>query len=100
MRRSLSIILVLALSAFAVAQLSVPEQVTAGTGITIKTNDEVLVFGPGVALKKKTSNGEVSFSGEEIAYVGKYTAVSNGETKQFKVVAGPAKKVSFIARPS
>jgi hypothetical protein len=100
MHRSLSIIAILALSGFAAAQLSVPQQVTAGEGLTIKSNDEVLVFGPGAALKKKSANGEVNLSGEELAFVGKYTVVSNGETKQFTVVAGPAKTVSFIARPS
>lgn len=100
MRRSIFILLIFALSAFAAAELSVPAQVTAGDGVTIKASDEVLVFGPGAALKKKPSNGEVNLSGEEIPFVGKYTVVSIGETKQFKVVAGPAKKVSFIARPS
>jgi len=100
MRAFLILIIVVALSGFAAAQLSVPEQVTAGDGITIKAGSEVLVFGPGAALKKKPSGGEVNFSGEEIRFVGKYTVYSDGQTKQFKVVAGPAKKISFIARPS
>ena len=100
MRRSLSIFLIFASSALVAAQLSVPEQIGAGQGITIQASDEVLVFGPGAALKKKPLNGEVNFSGEEIAVVGKYTVYSEGTTKQFKVVAGQAKKVSFIARPS
>jgi hypothetical protein len=100
MRGFLILIIILAIASFAAAQLSVPEQVTAGAGLTIKSSDDVLVFGPGTALKKKPANGEVSLSGEEISFVGKYTVVTGGETEQFKVVAGPAKKVSFIARPS
>jgi hypothetical protein len=99
MRRFIPILL-LALATSAFAQLSVPNQVAAGEGITIKSPDEVLVFGPGAALKKKPTNGETSFSGEEIAFAGKYTVYSNGEVKQFKVVPGAAKKVSFVARPS
>jgi hypothetical protein len=100
MRSFASFIFILALSGFAAAEISVPSQVTAGEGVTIKADDDVLVFGPGTALKKEPSNGEVNFTGEEIAFVGKYTVYSDGETKSFKVVAGPAKKVSFIARPS
>jgi hypothetical protein len=100
MRGFLIFIIILALASFAAAQLSVPEQVTAGAGITIKTSNDVLVFGPGAALKKKLANGEVNLSGEEIPFVGKYTVVSGGETKQFKIVPDAAKKVSFIARPS
>ena len=51
MRGFLTIIIILSLATFAVAQLSVPEQVTAGDGISIKASDEVTVFGPGAALK-------------------------------------------------
>jgi hypothetical protein len=100
MRGFLILIIIVALTGLAAAQLSVPQQVTAGEGITIKASDQVLVFGPGAALKKQPANGEVNFSGDEIPFVGKYTVSSGGETKQFKVVAGAAKKVSFIARPS
>jgi hypothetical protein len=100
MRRITSAFLFLELSAWCSAQLSVPDQVTAGQGITIKADHEVLVFGPGTALKKKPANGSVDFSGEEIAFAGKYTVVSDGDTKNFKVVPGPVKKISFIARPS
>jgi hypothetical protein len=84
----------------ATAQLSVPDHVVAGAGMTIKASDDVVVFGPGTSLKKKPANGEVNFSVEEIAYVGRYTVYSGGETKTLKVIAGPAKNVSFIARPS
>jgi len=94
------LILILALSTMATAQLSVPDQVVAGAGVTIKAADDVLVFGPGTSLKKKPAGGEVNLSGEETTYVGKYTVSSGDETKTFKIVAGPAKKVSFIARPS
>jgi hypothetical protein len=100
MRGFLISVIILALASFAAAQLSMPEQVTAGAGITIKTSDDVLVFGPGTALKKKPASGELSLSAEEIPFVGKYTVVSGGETKQFKIVPDTAKKVSFIARPS
>ena len=93
-------ILLFALGTMAAAQVSVPDHVVAGAGVTIKASDDVLVFGPGTSLKKKPANGEVNLSGEEIAYVGKYTVYSDGETKTFKVVVGPAKKISFIARPS
>lgn len=93
-------ILILALAATASAQLTVPEQVTAGDGVTIKSGDPVLLFGPGAALSKKPTNGEANFSGEEVSFAGKYTVISGGQTKQFRVVAGPAKKLSFIARPS
>jgi hypothetical protein len=99
MRRFISILL-LALGSAAFAQLSVPEQVTAGEGVNIKSSDEVLIFGPGAALKKKPADGEVSFSADEVAFVGKYIVYSDGQVKQFKVVPGPAKKISFIARPS
>jgi hypothetical protein len=100
MRWIVFILLISALGTMAAAQLSVPDHVVAGAGVTIKAADDVLVFGPGTSLRKKASNGEVNLSGEEIAYVGKYTVYGGGETKSFKVVAGPAKKVSFIARPS
>lgn len=100
MRGFSTLFIILSLATFAAAQFAVPEQVTAGEGITIKASDEVTVFGPGAALKKKPANGEATFSGEEIPFVGKYTVVSSGETKSFKVVAGPAKRISFIARPS
>ena len=63
MRGFLILIIILALASFAAAQLSVPEQVTAGAGITIKASDDVLVFGPGTAFKKKPASGEVSLSG-------------------------------------
>jgi hypothetical protein len=100
MRRFLTFIIVLTLATFAAAQLSVPEHVTAGEGITIKASEGILVFGPGIALKVKPANGEVSLTSDEIPFVGKYTVISGSETQQFKVVAGVAKKVSFIARPS
>lgn len=100
MRRITSAFLLFALSAVCSAELSVPGQVTAGEGITIKADHEVLVFGPGTALKKKPSGGSVELSGEEISFAGKYTVVSNGDSRSFKVVTGPVKKVSFIARPS
>jgi hypothetical protein len=100
MRGFLTVIIVIALASLATAQLSVPERVTAGEGITIKATSGVLVFGPGIAIKTKPANGEVSLSGDEIRFIGKYTIVSGGETKQFKVVPGAAKRISFIARPS
>lgn len=95
-----SLLLVLLLSGAALAQLDVPPQLTAGDGLTVHSKDEVLLFGPGAALKRQPKDGKVEFSAEEVASTGTYTVISGDEKKKVKVVPGAAKKVSFIARPS
>jgi hypothetical protein len=84
----------------ALAQLAPPANITAGKGATIGSGDgELLVFGPGTAIKRKVS-GSIDLSGEELARAGRYIAVLDDERKVFFVSPAEPAKLSFLARPS
>lgn len=95
--------LLIAISLFAaaaLAQLAPPANITAGKGATIGSGSgELLVFGPGTAVKRQVS-GSIDLSGEELARAGRYLAVLGDDRKEFFVSPAEPAKLSFIARPS
>jgi hypothetical protein len=82
------------------AQLSAPSGVVAGQEANLgKGKGDLLVFGPGMALRRSV-RGEIRMSGEELSNAGRYVAILGDEKATFFVKAGEASKLSFIARPS
>src|SRR3954470_14089688 len=75
-------------SAFA-ADLKAPKQATAGEGITITAGDggELILFGPGGAIKRKVAGGEVQIGGEDVRAAGHYVALMGDGSADFYVVA-------------
>jgi hypothetical protein len=96
-------LITLSLSCIAAAQINVPQQVTAGESTTISASGDgtLYITGPGTAIKRKVKSGEnVSLSGEDLAFAGRYTATIDGQTKAFFVSSAKPQKLSFMARPS
>jgi hypothetical protein len=82
------------------AQLAPPDNIIAGKGAAIGSgNGELLVFGPGTAIKREV-NGNIQLTGEELARAGRYVAILADEKKTFFVSPAAPSKLSFIARPS
>jgi len=103
MQRLLLVLALLGVSAGA-ADFNVPPSGVAGQGLVISTqgsgNSELLIFGPGTAIRKKISAGQnVTISGNELRKAGTYTIVNDNTTRQVFLAPGDPKKISFIARP-
>src|SRR3954464_4163167 len=87
-------IIVLALCAVAAAQVTVPQNATAGEATSLSTSGSgsatLYLVGPGTSLKRDIKLGEsVSLSADDLAYAGRYTAILNGQAQTFSV--SPAK---------
>lgn len=100
--------LVLAAAAQA-AEIHTPQQVTAGTSITIPTSGSgdatFYLIGPDVASKKKVQAGsDISVESDSLQLAGRYVAVlcaSDGcASSNFFVVPAAANKVSLLVHPS
>jgi hypothetical protein len=103
------IALVLCAAPMLAQELKVPESATAGEGASISTTGSgsatLIITGPGTAIKRSVQRGEsTSFSGDELAYAGRYTAIlqsgSDTTARSFYVGAGKPGKLNFMARPS
>jgi hypothetical protein len=86
------------------AQLQISSPVKAGSGTTLQApgsgNTTLYLFGPGAANKRTVQRGTISISGDELKTAGRYTAILDGSSTSFFVVAATLEKISFIARPS
>lgn len=85
------------------ADITVPSQVTAGQPVTLRSQGSgtMIIAGPGKMLKRDVKSGEeVTLKAEELRNAGLYTVSVAGKSASFFVVPGPAKKLSFLARPS
>jgi hypothetical protein len=91
--------------AMAAQQISVPQQATAGESVTLTTsgsgNATLYLVGPGTSIKRSVKLGEsVPFSGDDLVYAGRYTAIIDGQAQSFYVAPGKPLKLNFMARPS
>jgi hypothetical protein len=91
------------------ADLAMPQQVTAGTNLTINTSGSgqatLILVGPGSASRHSVQLGsEFTINGSELRDAGRYTVVlksSGGDTaKDFFVVAAAPGDIAFLAQPS
>jgi hypothetical protein len=95
----------LAACSFAAAQVTVPQNATAGEVASLSTSGSggatLYLVGPGTSLKRDIKLGEsISLSADDLAYAGRYTAIINGQAQSFYVSPGKPQKLSFMARPS
>lgn len=95
----------LALSCIAAAQITVPQNVTAGEAATISTSGSgkatLYLVGPGTSIKRDIKLGEsVALSADDLVFAGRYTAIVNGEVQPFYVSPAKPLKLNFMARPS
>jgi hypothetical protein len=58
------------------------------------------LFGPSGASKRSVQRGSVAISGDELKLAGRYTAILDGSSASFFVIAGPLGNISFITHPS
>lgn len=85
------------------SELSAPDQVTAGQPATIHSDvsGSLIVVGPGKVFRRSIKAGEDAIlKPEEIRNAGLYILSIGGASKSFFVTPGPAKRLSFLARPS
>lgn len=104
-RTFLLLLIALALSCLAAAQVTVPQNAVAGESATLSTagsgSAKLYLLGPGTAIKRDIKLGEaVALSSDDLAYAGRYTAIVNGDAQSFYVSAARPQKLSFMARPS
>jgi hypothetical protein len=97
-------ILIVSTAALA-ADFTTPQTATAGVSASIATSGsgeaELLLFGPGAAVKRTIQLGSpVELTAEELSRAGRYIVLIGGTAKSFHVKPAEAKKLSFIARPS
>jgi hypothetical protein len=91
------------LGSIAAAQVTVPQQATAGeaTSLSVSGSGTLYLIGPGTAIKRDVKSGEsVQLSADDLAYAGRYTAVVNGQAQSFYVSPAKPQQLSFMARPS
>lgn len=113
MRRIIAAALLAAATLFAAhaaraQELSVPQQVPAGSGLSLKTggsgNAQLYLYGPANVVVREVKLGEaVDIAPEQIRSAGRYTAVLVGDStvaRHFYVTAAQPKQVNFLARPS
>ena len=82
----------------AAQELSVPQSVVAGNPVTISVSGgSLIVVGPGTAMKKSVSGGEVTLAPQEVRYAGDYTAISGDTAKHFTVTPAAVAKLNFDA---
>lgn len=91
------------------AEVHVPKQVTAGTGVIVSTSGSgegtLIVAGPGSVWKGKVTLGrDVTVDSSQTAYAGRYvvalTATDGNATAEFFVVAAKPASIAFLAQPS
>lgn len=95
----------LVLTCAAAAQVTVPQQATAGEVASLSTSGSgsatLYLVGPGTAIKRDVKLGEnVQLSADDLAYAGRYTAIVNGQAQSFYVSPAKPQQLSFMARPS
>jgi hypothetical protein len=98
-----TLFIILALACAAYAQITVPQQATAGESATLTASSggTLYLIGPGTAIKRDVKSGEnVTLSADDLAYAGRYTAIVNGNAQSFYVSPAKPQKLSFMARPS
>jgi hypothetical protein len=104
LRRSLVLGVFCAASALCVAQLRISSPVQAGAEATLLApgsgTTTLYLFGPGGASKHTVHRGSIAISGDELENAGRYTAIIDGNSTWFSVVAAPLEKISFITHPS
>ncbi len=97
-----TLFIILTLACAAAAQVTVPQQATAGEAATLQVSGggTLYLVGPGTAIKRDVKSGEVTLSADDLAYAGRYTAIVNGRAQSFYVSPAKPQKLSFMARPS
>ncbi len=104
LRRAIVLAILYAATGLCMAQLRVPASVPAGSGATLQASGSgstmLYLFGPGGASKRTVQRGRIELSGDELKIAGRYTAILDGSSESFFVIAAPLEKISFIARPS
>ena len=113
MRRIIEAALLAATTLFAAhaaraQELTVPQQVTAGAGISLTTGGsgsaQLHLFGPSNVVVREVELGQaVAIAPEEVRSAGRYVAVLVGDAtvaREFYVTAAQPKQVNFLARPS
>ncbi len=97
-----TLFIILALACAAYAQITVPQQATAGESATLTASSggTLYLIGPGTAIKRDVKSGEVTLSADDLAYAGRYTAIVNGNAQSLYVSPAKPQKLSFMARPS
>jgi hypothetical protein len=93
-----------AASAFCTAQLRISVPVAAGAEVTLQApgsgNTTLYLFGPGGASKRSVQRGAIKLSSDELKTAGHYTAILDGSSTSFFVIAASLDNVSFLAHPS
>jgi LysM repeat protein len=113
MRRIIEALLFSAVALFAAhaaraQDLTVPQQITAGDEVDMKTSGSgsarLYLYGPANVIVREVELGKnVTVAPEEVRSAGRYTAVLAGDktvARQFYVTAAQPKQVNFLARPS
>jgi hypothetical protein len=91
------------------AEITAPQNITAGTAVTLHTSGSgsatLYLIGPGHAEKREIKLGEdIQLAAESLRAAGQYTAIvahgSDSSTVEFFVSPAKAASANFLARPS